>query len=798
MNYYMYMCPNCKKVFKVKGANAHVKCNNCADEALISLEIEYELWNSYEREERERIIIQKFSEHRQNRVNKSSNSGDNLEDESYYMYVCTNCNKAFRVRGKNKLVRCTSCRGNLECTDKSEEAWKNLTLHEREEYYKKTNNNNEALSETSATTEKIEVLRNGQDEVSGVEENPAQNQTDNERERRTSFFNDIEINGIENQSREATKDYQPSVNNDIQGEENETRRNKKELERTIKSENKEIISKYAFFSNIRVLMVLLAIVTVVLGISFKYMDGFSAQKNLFLKKNSIKRQFCDWYNDAQESIWKNSIVEEYGITEIKGTIKDLKLYDKKKCVIIFNLNIECDKTSYDSSYVAESDFSSALSDTLTTKRTSEDKLVFDGYEIYLIGGVYVNNSLIDVRGFESTISESDTGYIYDGYNNSGTIVSMMVPLIGACIAVFIIIGKKKRKITSLIYEIDGLYKIIVRKNKIRIALSIMAGIVLAAVCMLPGYIYINNQKATYSEAEALLNSNNYDEAYSKFVDVYGYRDSAYLVGILESMITGDYETALSDLAENTQYSALYNNAVEMKNDYYYTKAEKSLGEKDYLTANKYFTMAGDYKDSKEKTAELSNYVVYYDALNSGRTSLGNALNKLKTLPRDFLDVGQLVDDYSKYISCIKEYGDSSGYIVEWFMVRDFILKDNKVCLKAEFWPEIELKKCNDGSEYQFYGDWDQYGRKVYISPNKVKIVENGKENILKTDGTCEKNIPIAAKNGGGGSSSSGVCPNCGGTGYVRFYYGDSDLEAILSGHDPYELGVCPMCHGKGR
>ena len=46
-------------------------------------------------------------------------------------------------------------------------------------------------------------------------------------------------------------------------------------------------------------------------------------------------------------------------------------------------------------------------------------------------------------------------------------------------------------------------------------------------------------------------------------------------------------------------------------------------------------------------------------------------------------------------------------------------------------------------------------------------------------------------------SSSGPCPACNGTGTIRFYYGSSDLEAILSGHDPYTLGTCPMCNGRG-
>ena len=46
--------------------------------------------------------------------------------------------------------------------------------------------------------------------------------------------------------------------------------------------------------------------------------------------------------------------------------------------------------------------------------------------------------------------------------------------------------------------------------------------------------------------------------------------------------------------------------------------------------------------------------------------------------------------------------------------------------------------------------------------------------------------------------STGKCPNCGGSGMAKYYYGSSDLEAYLSGHDSYEVRECPMCHGTGE
>ena len=58
------------------------------------------------------------------------------------------------------------------------------------------------------------------------------------------------------------------------------------------------------------------------------------------------------------------------------------------------------------------------------------------------------------------------------------------------------------------------------------------------------------------------------------------------------------------------------------------------------------------------------------------------------------------------------------------------------------------------------------------------------------------NEPYIAPISKGGSGRD--CPCCGGTGMARYNYGDSDLEAWLTGHDAYTLGECPMCHGTGK
>lgn len=63
-----------------------------------------------------------------------------------------------------------------------------------------------------------------------------------------------------------------------------------------------------------------------------------------------------------------------------------------------------------------------------------------------------------------------------------------------------------------------------------------------------------------------------------------------------------------------------------------------------------------------------------------------------------------------------------------------------------------------------------------------------------TDLDNEK-MPVSGGNNSGGGTK---CLVCNGTGYVKYYYGSSDLQAILDGYDPYTVGKCTSCKGTGR
>ena len=57
--------------------------------------------------------------------------------------------------------------------------------------------------------------------------------------------------------------------------------------------------------------------------------------------------------------------------------------------------------------------------------------------------------------------------------------------------------------------------------------------------------------------------------------------------------------------------------------------------------------------------------------------------------------------------------------------------------------------------------------------------------------------PTRAETSYSGGTQRKKCATCNGTGYVRYYYGSSDLEAILTGHDTFTVGKCPSCKGTG-
>lgn len=115
-----------------------------------------------------------------------------------------------------------------------------------------------------------------------------------------------------------------------------------------------------------------------------------------------------------------------------------------------------------------------------------------------------------------------------------------------------------------------------------------------------------------------------------------------------------------------------------------------------------------------------------------------------------------------------------------------IYSDNFYDLSFEAREEYlsELRSINRYSGPSIFSNW-------YIRESSSWVHSNGKKYTL------EKKTESISNNNNSFTKKKEKCINCNGTGTVKYYYGSSDLEAVLSGHDPYTFGSCSMCNGTG-
>lgn len=125
-------------------------------------------------------------------------------------------------------------------------------------------------------------------------------------------------------------------------------------------------------------------------------------------------------------------------------------------------------------------------------------------------------------------------------------------------------------------------------------------------------------------------------------------------------------------------------------------------------------------------------------------------------------------------------------------------------------PEIEYTRTNLSSvkylikmkrAYNYDEDSLYATEQLYRTPDG-NIYEFGEYSVYKNgEHFCLiKKLPGTSSNTNGSvnGNKGDKCAICNGTGYVKYYYGESDLQAYLDGHDPYTVGKCTSCGGTGK
>ena len=120
----MYVCPSCKKVFKVKGNDKNVNCTKCEGMPLLDMHIDEQLWKSYDAmtkdkkisQELEGVVIEEYEENEtgsntitntaQNQTTQGNNSA--IQPKQKKSLICEMCGSTDLMKQEGVFV-CQSC-----------------------------------------------------------------------------------------------------------------------------------------------------------------------------------------------------------------------------------------------------------------------------------------------------------------------------------------------------------------------------------------------------------------------------------------------------------------------------------------------------------------------------------------------------------------------------------------------------------------------------------------------------------------------------------------------------------------
>ncbi|WP_026495406.1 tetratricopeptide repeat protein [Butyrivibrio sp. WCD3002] len=400
------------------------------------------------------------------------------------------------------------------------------------------------------------------------------------------------------------------------------------------------------------------------------------------------------------------------------------------------------------------------------------KLEKDGFKVSLVGDVYINGNK-NINGSDSLISNRK---VSDSFKTKILTAFVFFILLEALLGFLLYKEIQKNEDNP-----DALN----RAKMDRVVLILSVGI---CICCVIGYFVYAFNKSKLGDNR--LADGDYEGAIDYYTDSLGYPNALNKLSFSKALFMGEYEDAYL-------LSKQINNGNTYVEPVLYQKALEYIEGNDYKKAAKLIELIPDYEGVSGIYDDVKNYELYYDALEYETESLSGALELYKQLPSDFEDVSARIKEYEKYMPFVGINYGSGSFISEYYYLDDFYCVDGKIFADSGNWEDIEIKPSNK-SGYELMGTWDEYNRTIYLSLTEANVVDGGINNILKANGRTVAKGQKSGAAASGTNSSSGRCSNCGGTGYVKYYYGGSNLEAYLSGHDAFEIGVCGMCNGSGK
>ena len=154
MDFVMYTCPECRKVFKVKGNGKKVRCSKCADSYLKDLRITPEEWGELDANAKKRCIENAISEqaisgsstaeslpHASDNVTPVKSSHINIPGA---VFKCKMCGGRLEVQENESVCTCEYC-GIRQTLPKLDDERK-INLYDRANHFRRNNDYDKAMS----------------------------------------------------------------------------------------------------------------------------------------------------------------------------------------------------------------------------------------------------------------------------------------------------------------------------------------------------------------------------------------------------------------------------------------------------------------------------------------------------------------------------------------------------------------------------------------------------------------------------------------------------------------------------